>query len=166
MAVRGIPNTVNGMTPPELTGLPNIIDEDDAHAARRPVRAVPEPARSPPARLIRPRDEFVTAWLLLLVDRGATYGYELARELQAHSISIDSAVVYRTLRRLEADGLVKSRWIKSGVGPRRRSYDITAAGTRQLDDVAGVIGSVRDLHDRFLEEHSHAVARRAAPPSS
>ena len=166
VTARGIPTTVICMTPGELTGLPSIISEDGAHAVRRRVRSAPEPAKSPAARLIRPRDEFVTAWLLLLVDRGATYGYELRGELEAHAISIDSAVVYRTLRRLEADGLVKSRWIKSGVGPRRRSYDITPTGTRQLDDVAGVIGSVRDLHDRFLEEHSHAVGRRAAPPPS
>lgn len=79
-----------------------------------------------------------------------------------HSINVDSAVVYRTLRRLEGEGLVRSRWTESGVGPRRRSYRLTAVGTRQLDAVARTISSVRDLHDRFLDAHHQARLQRRA----
>ena len=158
------------MTTRKLTGLPRIVGEDDSKAPPPSRPAAPAPrlapsAVAPPARRIRPRDEFVTAWLLLLLDRGATYGYELLGELEAYSVSIDSAVVYRTLRRLEGDGLVTSHWMKSGVGPRRRSYRLTAGGTRQLDEVAGVISSIRDLHDRFLDEHHRTRARDVAAPS-
>jgi len=132
----------------DLVGLPCITEH--------PVQL--EPAH--PLRPIRPRDAFVAGRLLLLLDNGATYGYELRGELDEHSVSIDSAVVYRTLRKLEADGWVTSRWIESGVGPRRRSYTLTAEGRRQLDEIAGAIGAIRDLHDTFLDEHRHATERR------
>ena len=115
---------------------------------------------------MRVRDEFVTAWLLRLLDRGATYGYELRRELDARGLSIDSAVVYRTLRRLERDTLVASCWVKSGIGPRRRSYELTAEGRRRLDETAGHIRTTRAIHDLFLrahEEYERASDTRAAP---
>lgn len=105
----------------------------------------------------------VAAWLLLLLDRGATYGYQLRRELDAASVSIDLSVVYRTLRKLEANRLVSSRWARSRHGPRRRSYRITAQGRRELDDAAEVIASIRDVHDTFLHGHAQAVARRRSP---
>ncbi len=127
-----------------------------------PILAAAPPVGPPQSRPIRPREEFVTAWLLLLLDRGAGYGYELRGQLEAQSISLDSAVVYRALRRLESKGLVRSRWTESGVGPRRRSYKLNAAGTRHLDEVAGTIGAVRDLHDRFLEAHGQALTQRRA----
>ncbi len=104
----------------------------------------------------------MTAWLLLLLHRGAGHGYELRGQLKAQSISLDSAVVYRTLRRLESKGLVRSRWTESGAGPRRRSYKPTAAGTRHLDEAAGTIGALRDLHDRFMDAHDRALTQRRA----
>jgi PadR family transcriptional regulator PadR len=145
----------------DLIGWPRA--EDDAKP-QRPVRALPQPpAAGPdesPARPIRPRDEFVIAWLLLLLEGGATYGYQLRGELDAHSVSIDQAVVYRTLRKLEGDGWVTSRWVESGLGPRRRSYTVTPQGRGQLAQVAGVISAIRDLHDAFLDEHRRASERR------
>lgn len=154
------------MTSQDLVGLPSLgaVDAPETTPRRR-VRAAPAlapapPAEPPPARPIRPRDEFLTAWLLLLLDRGSGYGYELRGQLEAQSIGVDSAVLYRTLRRLEGEGLVRSRWTESHVGPRRRSYELTSSGTRQLDDVAGTISSVRDLHDRFLDAHDQALTRR------
>jgi len=150
------------MTSRDLVGLPRIVDGAPDMAMTPPLRVAPALAPAPPAaaRPIRPRDEFVTAWLLLMLDGGAGYGYELRRRLEAQSISIDSAVVYRTLRRLENEGLVRSHWTESVVGPRRRSYKLSASGTRELDDVAGTIRSLRDLHDRFLGAHDHALAKR------
>jgi PadR family transcriptional regulator PadR len=144
----------------DLTGLPHAAG--DFEPTLPAIRAVPEPETPDggAARPIRPRDEFVTGWLALLLERGATYGYELRGELEAHAVSIDQAVVYRTLRRLEADGWVTSRWVQSEVGPRRRSYTLTRHGRRQLDEVAGMIAAVRDQHDAFLDEHRLALQRR------
>jgi len=105
----------------------------------------------------------MTAWLLLLLDGGATYGYDLRRELDALQLSIDPAYIYRTLRKLERDGWVQSRWMKSVAGPRRRFYRLTTKGRRNLDEIAGLIAAFRDLNEAFLRAHHDAVQRRPAP---
>lgn len=108
----------------------------------------------------------MTAWLLLLLRGGATYGYELRRELDLHRVDVDSAVLYRTLRRLEREGRVQSRWMRSAAGPRRRFYRLTAKGRSTLDEVAGVIVVARDAHDAFLQSHQRMLAGPAATPSN
>lgn len=102
----------------------------------------------------------MTAWLLLLLDDGASYGYDLRRELDTHQLDIDPSILYRTLRRLERDGWVQSRWMKPQAGPRRRFYRLTARGRRALDDMAVLIVATRDMHDSFLRVHELALAQR------
>lgn len=115
-----------------------------------PLRSLPHP--------VRPRDELVVAWVLLLLDRGPSYGYELSRELNAVSIGIDTSALYRMLRRLERDRLVTSRWMSSNQGPRRRSYAITPKGSRRLDEMAEIVRSSRAVHDVFLAAHAQERA--------
>ena len=119
-----------------------------------PTHPVPQP--------LRPHRELTTAWLLLLLDSGASYGYELRRELDAHHLSVDPSVVYRTLRKLESEGLVASRWMQSASGPRRRFYRLTAKGRRQLDEIAAVITDIRDLNDMFVQAHERVTRARKA----
>jgi len=89
----------------------------------------------------------------VLLESGASYGYDLRRELDARTLSIDPSVLYRTLRRLERDGWVQSRWMKAKTGPRRRFYRLTAIGRTNLDEIAVVIRARRDVHDAFLSAH-------------
>ncbi len=102
----------------------------------------------------------MTAWLLLLLDRGASYGYELRRDLDAHRLSVDPSVLYRSLRKLERDGWVESRWLQSAAGPRRRLYRLTAKGRRNLDDIAALIADIRDLNEMFVQAHKDGVSKR------
>jgi PadR family transcriptional regulator, regulatory protein PadR len=115
-------------------------------------------------RTFRPHKELMTAWLLLLLRRGATYGYELRRELDVHRLDVDSAVLYRTLRKLEREGRVESRWMKSAAGPRRRFYRLTENGRRTLEEAVGSIVSTRDAHDAFLRSHRRMLADDGGPP--
>jgi DNA-binding PadR family transcriptional regulator len=102
--------------------------------------------------------DFRTAWLLLLLRDGSSYGYELRRELDVRSTDLDPAVMYRTLRDMEQKGFITSHWMRSDAGPRRRVYDITEAGRDELARIAAVIRGMRDAHSDFLA----AVERRAA----
>lgn len=102
----------------------------------------------------------MTAWLLLLLDGGASYGYDLRRELAASDLQIDPSVMYRALRRLEREGLVESRWTRSDTGPRRRLYRLRAKGRRRLDQIAVLIGEIRDINDMFVVAHAQALRRR------
>ncbi|HEV2060342.1 MAG TPA: PadR family transcriptional regulator [Solirubrobacteraceae bacterium] len=115
-----------------------------------------------------PSVELLTAWLLLLLYSGASHGYEMARRLQAHRMTIDSPYIYRTLRKLEHQGCVESDWTNSAVGPRRRLYRITVRGRRRLLESIERIAAVRDLHDAFLREQEHVIeeAARATAGSS
>lgn len=116
----------------------------------------------PKPRSLRPHKELMTAWLLLLLDRGANYGYELRRELDAHRLSVDPSVLYRTLRKLERDGWVESRWLQSAHGPRRRFYRLTSRGRRNLDEIAKLVEEIRDLNDMFVQAHKQTASDRGA----
>lgn len=100
-----------------------------------------------------PRTHLRLALLLLLAD-DASHGYELldgARELGLRTA--DAAGVYRTLRTLEHDRSVSSKWEPSQAGPARRTYALTDSGRAALADgireVEGLRRSLNQLLARF-----------------
>jgi poly-beta-hydroxybutyrate-responsive repressor len=87
--------------------------------------------------------------LLLLLHRGASHGYDLVSALEPYGLGdVPAGPVYRTLRELEAAGLVKSEWdTESSAGPARRVYRLTEAGHHHLADwVAGLRETDSVLH--------------------
>mgnify|MGYP000032265297 CR=1 FL=1 len=77
---------------------------------------------------------FIQPSLLLFLSKGASYGYELIDKLKGlgfHKESIDVGAVYRTLRKLEREGFVKSAWVKKD-SRRKRVYKITSEGRALL----------------------------------
>jgi len=101
--------------------------------------------------------EFRTAWLLLLLRNGSSYGYELRRELAVRALDVDPAVMYRTLRDLERSAMIFSRWMHSDAGPKRRVYTITAAGRTELARTATSIRAERDGQSAFLAAYEPPV---------
>jgi PadR family transcriptional regulator PadR len=84
------------------------------------------------------RGEFGLLLLALLAKR-PMYGYELVAELRSRTddvIDLPEGTVYPALRRLEREGLIAGRWVEATGAPRRRYYDITAVGTRSLNEGA------------------------------
>jgi len=73
-------------------------------------------------------------WLLLLLLQKPSYGYELIERLsQSEKIpDVDPGFLYRTLRHLEHDGMVRSSWDLEGEGPARRLYQVTPEGSEYL----------------------------------
>lgn len=62
------------------------------------------------------------------------YGYLIQQRLREASggrMSVTAGTLYPILHRLEQDKLVKCRW-ESTTGRRRKWYELTAAGRRQL----------------------------------
>ena len=104
----------------------------------------------------QPSRELLTAWLLLLLEDEATHGYELRRRLEAQGVFTEAGAMYRMLRRLERDGCAASSWAKSDTGPRRRLYQVTSRGRRELDRLVGSITATRDVHANFLRAHGDA----------
>jgi PadR family transcriptional regulator PadR len=110
--------------------------------------------REPCPRRIR---RFVEPALLLLLHINATHGYDLMEGLQVlgfEDYPVDSSAVYRTLRQLEAAGMVTSEWdTASTAGPPRRVYYLMEAGHHYLVTwVADLRATDRILH-KFLEAY-------------
>ncbi len=78
------------------------------------------------------RVTYPTAIVLLAVSRGVAYGFDIM-----DATGLQSGTVYPILRRLEAAGLVRSRWeavtnARDEQRPPRRYYQVTGAGSREL----------------------------------
>lgn len=134
-------------------------DEGATPAARERMTSLREdraaPRQTPSSRQpLHPHKELLVGWLLLHLDAGATYGYDLRRAFAAQLLSPDPGAVYRMLRQLEADRWVQSRWLRPVAGPRRRFYRLTGRGRRNLDEIARLIATMRDAHDTYLRSYT------------
>jgi poly-beta-hydroxybutyrate-responsive repressor len=109
-----------------------------------------------------PKD-FLRACLLLLLRECPAHGYDLIERARVLGVeSADPGRVYRTLRRLEADGLVRSAWEPSGAGPQRRMYELTRAGGEELHRRARSLRSLEAVLEAFLSRYEEFVAMRDA----
>jgi DNA-binding PadR family transcriptional regulator len=106
---------------------------------------------------LEPRN-FLQPCLLLLLMEQPDHGYELAVRLRPmHDGEGDPGSVYRALRGLERQGLVRSEWNPSDVGPARRTYYITDDGVAGLDDLADGLRTTRAAVQVFLERYARLV---------
>lgn len=93
--------------------------------------------------------------LYLLKKQGRTHGYELIGALQDHALTdstVEPGALYRTLRRLEENAFVVSRWDVSGTGPARRLYELTEAGEEHLLEWRVILDHLAKSMSRFVDE--------------
>ena len=71
--------------------------------------------------------------VLLSLGEWNSYGYELMQRARMFGFeAMNPGSLYRTLRRMEKDGIIESSWETSGGGPARRRYTITGSGEAHL----------------------------------
>ncbi len=81
--------------------------------------------------------------LLLLLAEGTSHGYELLDQVGELGLDrVDPGGLYRCLRAMDEDGLVRSSWEPSASGPARRTYELTDEGREWLHVVAGPLADV------------------------
>src|SRR5918911_1297056 len=98
----------------------------------------------------RPRNWLVPVILLSLREWNS-YGYELMERASAFGFeAMNPGTLYRTLRQMEKNGVVKSSWETSKGGPARRMYSITDAGEAYLDFWAQALEQYRRNMDVFF----------------
>jgi PadR family transcriptional regulator len=104
---------------------------------------------------VRARVERFVEPAVLLLEQPA-HGYELLEALPSVTGEgrVDMGNLYRILRALEEDGLVSSEWQADAPGPAKRTYELTDAGRRLLDEWANALTRSRERIDLFLERHS------------
>jgi len=98
---------------------------------------------------------FLEPYLLLKLKEKPSYGYELMEGLRERIFhgEPDPGAVYRTLRFLEEEGFVVSRWETESSGPARRYYELTREGEELLDSWAKVIEERFKSLEDFLKEY-------------
>ena len=94
---------------------------------------------------------FARPCLLLLLSEAPAHGYELIERMRPFGFEVgDPASVYKTLRQMERDGIVASRWELPDRGPARRVYALTSDGRDLLDAWAHTLERNRTVLDTFL----------------
>jgi DNA-binding PadR family transcriptional regulator len=97
---------------------------------------------------MRSKIGFATAAVFGAVERGNKFGLDIMRET-----GMPSGTVYPTLTRAETAGLVRSRWEATTAAtaegrPRRRYYELTAAGRASLTEAMDRFGQFAESHGR------------------
>jgi PadR family transcriptional regulator PadR len=110
-------------------------------------------------------ERFVEPAVLLLLAAGPRHGYDLKERLTTlvGGDGADVANLYRLLRQLELEGIVRSSWDTAGNGPARRVYRLTGHGRRLLDGWADELRRLEGTTHAFLARYDatpHTATRR------
>ncbi|MGQ9513111.1 helix-turn-helix transcriptional regulator [Thermodesulfitimonas sp.] len=103
-------------------------------------------------------ERLIQAQLLLLLAEKPAHGYELIQRLNKADFTngeVDVATVYRNLRRMDADGLVTSRWEAGPAGPARRLYTLTPRGEQVLKAWAASVRQEKKRLENFLRRYQN-----------
>ncbi|MDP8968327.1 MAG: helix-turn-helix transcriptional regulator [Actinomycetota bacterium] len=102
---------------------------------------------------------FLRPCLLLLLREQPAHGYDLLERLRPLGFNRDDpGRLYRALRTLETDALVRSVWEKSTTGPDRRMYELTRTGMEELHAAAKALMATDEVLNVFLSRYSEFVA--------
>ena len=109
---------------------------------------------------------FVEPVVLYLLQRdGPSHGYGLATGLRQQAVTdaaVERAALYRTLKQLEQQDFVQSRWDTSHAGPARHVYAITNSGEQHLADWVVVLERLSETMQGFVNEAHGRDAQQAA----
>jgi len=90
-------------------------------------------------------------YVLLAIQARQAHGYLIEQYLRGLGLAqVQMSTLYRTLRQLEAQGLVTSTWEAGPGGPARRTYALTNAGEAWLRAGASVLDAYRSAIDAFF----------------
>jgi PadR family transcriptional regulator, regulatory protein PadR len=101
-------------------------------------------------------ERFVEPTLLLLLRERPMHGYELLErvpEVAGYDVRVDVGNLYRILRALEEEGIVRSEWSADLPGPAKRTYELTDAGGRLLDRWAEALEQAQEVISGFLRRY-------------
>jgi len=96
--------------------------------------------------------ELLVPIVLSMLREWNSYGYELMEKIATFGLAaMNPGTFYRTLRQMEKNGMVHSRWDTSEAGPARRIYSITEAGEAYLQFWAQSQDHYQKMMDTFFQ---------------
>ncbi len=111
--------------------------------------------------LCHPRG-LLDACLLLLIRERPSHGYDLIGRLRPFGFDgAEPGLVYRALRRLDDCGYVDGHWADPPTGRRRRVYEITPKGAKELALSAQSVKGLGMVLDELITRY---VTATSSPP--
>lgn len=101
---------------------------------------------------------FLVPALLLLLAEKSSHGYELTErysDIGFTEAGSDPGAVYRTLKLLESEELIKSKWDTEEAGPAKKVYSITPEGVEMLSSWAVNILKRKKIFEVFIERYNN-----------
>lgn len=108
------------------------------------------------------QERYLQASILLGLNVKPSYGYELIGDIQSYGFIEGDAppgMIYRHLRQMEDDNLVKSEWETRETGAAKRIYTITEEGKEVLSlwiaymtDKAGKLNRFVQMYERIANK--------------
>lgn len=105
-------------------------------------------------------ERFLEVCLLLLLYDEIGYGYGLIEQLVSFGFSeadLNVSTLYRTLRKMEKEGLVTSQWEAGDQGPKRRVYEITSDGKSELDQWLTILKVRKTRIELLIKKYDEKV---------
>ena len=93
--------------------------------------------------------------VLSLLEHGESYGYAIIQEIRVRSeqqLQWTDGMLYPVLHRMEAKGLIKSRWGKSETGRKRKYYSLKRDGKKALQTHVAQWGLVNSVFTSLRKE--------------
>jgi len=118
-------------------------------------RKVPPPPSPPPPipPPYPPLARLLPIAILRILKEKPLHGYQIAEELnKLLGYEVARPLVYMTLRRMEEQGLLVSRWEVSEKGPARRIYHVTEEGLEFFSRTIKELKLLKRLLDILIEE--------------
>jgi PadR family transcriptional regulator, regulatory protein PadR len=107
-------------------------------------------------------ERFAEPALLLLLRERPMHGYELIErlpEIAGAETRVDVGNLYRLLRGLEDEGIVRSEWSAELPGPAKRTYELTDEGRALLDRWAESLREAQGVLTSFLKRYEQGEGR-------
>jgi PadR family transcriptional regulator PadR len=90
----------------------------------------------------------------VILRESTSYGYHLMERITELGFeAVNPGTFYRTLRKLDKDGLCNSKWDTASAGPPRRMYSITNAGEAYLDLWVKSLEQYRQMMDVYFQAY-------------
>ncbi|MCG8635645.1 MAG: helix-turn-helix transcriptional regulator [Desulfobacterales bacterium] len=100
------------------------------------------------------QERYIQASVLLGLADAPSYGYELISTIQSFGFIEGAAppgMIYRHLRQMEEDNLVRSEWETKEAGAAKRIYTITDEGREVLDLWINFMQTNADKLNNFIK---------------
>ena len=101
---------------------------------------------------------FLIPALLLLLSEKPSHGYDLTERYTGFGFTeagSDPGAIYRTLKLLDSEGFIKSKWETDGPGPAKKIYSITNEGLELLSSWVVEIKERKRTFELFLKRYKN-----------